>query len=204
MPTKQTPTRLTYLLGASVVVLISLDCTLATAAGRVQADAKVPGIHPRTRAANRQDPAARASVIGGEPAAPGTFPWMAFVVDISGNEGSACSGTVVAPNLVLTAGHCPVDTETGVTNEAADYRVVTGVVDWTNPERQVSHVSQVLAYPHMRIYGYYDDGWGDATLLVLSTPTTAPAIPLATRADANLLGGGTDALVAGWGDTEYQ
>ena len=128
---------------------------------------------------------------------------MAFVLNVRGERASACSGTVVAPNLVLTAGHCAVATETGVTNEAAGYRVVTGVVDWANPERLVSDVSRVLVYPHMRIYGYHDEGWGDAALLVLSTPTTAPAIPLASPADANLLRGGTHALVAGWGKTKY-
>ena len=46
-------------------------------------------------------------------------------------------------------------------------------------------------------------GWGDAALLVLSTPTTAPAIPLATSANAERLRAGTHALIAGWGETEY-
>lgn len=204
--TKQTPINSQpTCLRASFVILIGFACAIATAAGPVQADAKAPGsFHSRTGVTPQQEPAANASVLGGEPATQGTFPWMAFVLDIRGEGARACSGTVVAPNLVLTAGHCAVDMNTGVTKEAADYSVVTGVVDWANPEREVSDVSRVLVYPHMRIYGYYDEGWGDAALLMLSTPTTAPAVPLATSTDAKLSRGGTHALVAGWGSTKFQ
>ncbi len=38
---------------------------------------------------------------------------------------------------------------------------------------------------------------------MLSTPTTAPAIPLATSANAERLRAGTHALIAGWGEIEY-
>src|SRR5271167_668497 len=84
------------------------------------------------RALRRQR--AHAAVIGGQPAEPGTFPWMAYVLDFRGNEVGQCSGTVLAPNLVLTAGHCAEDIQTGVVNEASGYRVLTGNVDWAAPE----------------------------------------------------------------------
>lgn len=147
-------------------------------------------------------PSAHSSVVGGKVAEPGTFPWMAFVVDFKGEEGIACSGTVVAPNLVLTAAHCAVNLETGETNEAAGYRVVTGSVNWTSPERQISGVSRVLVYPRYSVRRS-SEGFGDAALLLLSTPTTAPAIPLATSADSQRLRTGTHALIAGWGETHY-
>jgi secreted trypsin-like serine protease len=206
MPREQTATGLIHPPGALFFVLIALAGAVAIPAARAQGHAQVHGAPPRARATarRRNDPSARASVIDGEPAPPGSFPWMAFVVDIRGEKAGQCGGVVLAPNLVLTAGHCAVNMETGVTNEAAGYRVVTGNVDWADPERQVSQVSRVLVYPHMRIYGYSDNGWGDAALLVLSTPTTAPAIPLATPADAKLLRGGTHALIAGWGETAYE
>lgn len=143
---------------------------------------------------------ARTSVVGGAIAEPGTFPWMAFV--LNQGIGFSCSGTVISSNIVLTAGHCAVNLETGVINRAAGYRVVTGALDWAQPERQVSRVSRVLVYPHFKIAGSLS-GWGDAALLVLSTPTKAPAIALATAADSQRLRLGTPAMIAGWGNTYY-
>jgi trypsin len=149
-------------------------------------------------------PSAQASVVGGQVAEPGTFPWMAFIIDFRGNEEAGlCSGTVLAPNLVLTAAHCAVDLETGVANEASGYRVVTGNVDWASPERQVSEVSQVVVFPHYKASATSPIVFGDAALLVLSTPTTAPAISLATPAQAKRVRTGTRATVAGWGQTSY-
>lgn len=139
-------------------------------------------------------PSAHVSVIGGQQADPGTFPWMAYVLDFRGSAVGQCSGTVVAPNLVLTAGHCAEDMETGVVNEAAGYRVATGNVDSAAPEaeRQTSDVTRVIVCScHDRRTAI-----GDVALLQLSTPTTAPAITLASR-PVN----GTGALLAGWGDT---
>jgi secreted trypsin-like serine protease len=137
---------------------------------------------------------AHAAIVGGESAQPGTFPWMAYVLDFKGNTVGQCSGTVVAPNLVLTAGHCAEDVASGVVNEASGYQVVTGNVDWAAPpaERQVSGVSRVI------VCGCFDRHTtiGDVALLQLSTPTTAPAITLAANPPA-----GTAALLAGWGET---
>jgi len=141
-------------------------------------------------------PSAHVAVIGGQPAEPGTFPWMAYVLDFHGNSIGQCSGTVVAPNLILTAGHCAENTQTGVVNEASGYRVITGNVDAAAPEseRQTSEVTRVIPCPcHDR-----HTAVGDVALLQLSTPTTAPAITLASIPHA-----GTAALLAGWGDTYY-
>ena len=153
-----------------------------------------PAAGARNGAPRRQR--AHAAVIGGQPAEPGTFPWMAYVLDFRGNEVGQCSGTVVAPDLVLTAGHCAEDMQTGVVNEASGYRVLTGNVDAAAPEseRQVSGVTRVIVCPcHDR-----HTAVGDVALLQLSTPTTAPAVTLASSPPA-----GTAALLAGWGDTRY-
>jgi hypothetical protein len=102
----------------------------------------------------------------------------------------------------LTAGHCAVDTETGEIRSPGGYTVVTGNVNWAASPRQVLGVSQVLVFPEYTIGGPLD-GWGDAALLVLSSPTSAPAISLATSANAERLQAGTPALIAGWGRTFY-
>jgi secreted trypsin-like serine protease len=142
----------------------------------------------------------RPLIVGGLPAAPGTFGMMAFVVyeDPATGDLSACSGTVVSPQLVLTAGHCALNDETGVDDQASGYAVVTGSLDWTSPSRQVSGVTRTIIDP---VYNPATDD-GDAALLVLSTPSTAPAVTLASDpGDVPLLQPGSTAQIAGWGLT---
>jgi hypothetical protein len=177
-------------MGARAVLACAvLVATIAAPSAAVGASRRAP------RALRRQR--AHVAVIGGQPAEPGTFPWMAYVLDFRGDEVGQCSGTVLAPNLVLTAGHCAEDMQTGVVNEASGYRVLTGNVDWAAPEteKQLSDVVRVIPCPcHDR-----QTAVGDVALLQLSTPTTAPAITLASSPP-----GGTGALLAGWGKTYSQ
>jgi secreted trypsin-like serine protease len=157
-----------------------------------------------TPAAEARMPAAQASVVGGQEATPGSFPFMAFVVDFLKDEGAIiCSGSVIAPRVVLTAAHCTFDEQKSTLNEASGYVVVTGVVNWTEPQRQLSGITQLIPYPKWAP-GTARDGFGDAALLVLETPTTAPPIALAKPSDARYLRLGTHARIAGWGDTYFE
>ncbi|MGN6373720.1 MAG: S1 family peptidase [Solirubrobacteraceae bacterium] len=141
-------------------------------------------------------------VFGGHTAEEESFPWMAYVVDFrEGGLVALCSGAVVAPRLVLTAGHCVEEVKTGQVDDAAGFRVVTGNVDWTSPERQILQVSQTAVYAKFDRHVANDD----AGLLVLSEPTSAPAIALAHRpADRSWLAPGTGALLIGWGQTSFE
>lgn len=149
-------------------------------------------------------PTARAAVIGGSTAQPGAFASVAEILDLRGNEVGECTGTVVAPTLVLTAGHCAVNMQTGKVNAASGYRVLTADAPGSS-ERQVATVSAVLVY----------EGFArrvdnrDAALLVLSAPTGAPAVKLAggggARAASRSAGppAGLTATIAGWGKTTW-
>lgn len=127
---------------------------------------------------------------------------MAYVVDF-GEDGmiALCSGAVVAPRLVLTAGHCVEDVKTGRVQEPTGFRVVIGNVDWTSSEREILHVSRTVVYGKFNRYSANND----AALLVLAEPTSAPAIALARRpADRSWLQPGTGALLIGWGRTQFE
>jgi len=146
-------------------------------------------------------------IVGGTPASPGTWPSLAFIENsLPGGGYYLCTGTIVAPNVVLTAGHCAVDESTMTVYPPQQYGVVTGSLDWTDAAtRQLRPVSRVVVYPgFLKIAGsngeLYADG--DAALLQLEIPTAAPAMPLASDpGDSGLYASGTAAAIAGWGLT---
>jgi secreted trypsin-like serine protease len=174
---------------SAVAGVLCLCCLL----GAATAHARPPRV---TRAPAGVAPA----IIGGVPAAAGTFGMMAFIIDnLADNEVEFCTGTVLSSNVVLTAGHCGENTSTGVVDDPSDFTVVTGDVDWSDgPARQVSDVSRIIVNPGFDPSTLHDD----ASLLVLSTPTTAPPVALATwPADAPDFSAGTGVTTAGWGET---
>lgn len=142
---------------------------------------------------------ARASIVGGNLVNAAEYPWVAFIqAETGGGEGFECSGTVVAPRIVLTAGHCVEDIESGRLTPASDYAVAIGVSSLSEvAPGQALQVSEAVVDPAFRPA----TARNDAGLLVLATPTSAPALPLATAADSSLLAAGTPLTVAGWGLT---
>lgn len=144
---------------------------------------------------------AHAAVIGGAPAQTGAFPSLAYIVDFQGKIAYQCTGTVIAPSLVLTAGHCAENLQTGAHYGASGYRVVVGAVEPLVPNLPVSTVLGTILYP--RLSRKSDDG--DAALLVLSTPTAAPPIALASASSAKrLAAAGEAATMVGWGRTSFE
>lgn len=140
---------------------------------------------------------ATASIVGGKAATSEEWPWTAFILatDAKG-EGFSCTGTVIAPTLVLTAGHCITDIVTGRKVPLNQYVVVTGAADVRDSGlRQLSKVQRTIPYPHFNRFKVH----GDAGLLVLATPTTMPAIALAGPSDGALLAANTPTWIAGWG-----
>jgi len=101
--------------------------------------------------------------------------------------------------VVLTAGHCVVDETTGIAYAPSGYQIITGTVDTSDPSAQLTGVSRTIVYPGFN--GSTMDG--DAGLLVLATPTSVPAVRLATPADTSLIEPGTGGIITGWGETQY-
>ncbi|MGC9219945.1 MAG: S1 family peptidase [Solirubrobacteraceae bacterium] len=135
-------------------------------------------------------------IVHGSNASLKTWPWMARVLINNPTGSNTCTGTVVAPNVVLTAGHCA--------SAAWRFEVITGTTS-TSVGGQTSAVSRVVRDPSYRVVAPNgaDLTDYDATLLQLKTPTTVPPVPLATAADRSLYAAGTPVWVSGWGWPSY-
>lgn len=142
---------------------------------------------------------ATASIVGGRAATIEEFPSLAYIQAREGKGGFACTGTVVAPRVVLTAAHCIEDLERGRFTPTGRYAVATGT---TNPAEVLGQ--NLFRVVETHLFPGFDPGTlrGDAGILVLDRPTAAPPIALAGPADAALYAGGAAVQLAGWGLTK--
>jgi secreted trypsin-like serine protease len=186
------------------LLIIAITIFSSTLAGHARAGTTrdlVHGASPNHHgvASKHPNPTATASVVGGESAVAGSFPFMAFVAsERSGGLEGDCSGTVVSSNLILTAAHCVTTDEGTVVLPPSAFTVVTGTIDWATAPREISAVSAVLPDPAYQAIGPLG-GWHDDALLELATPILAPPVRLTST---SFWTPGTEATIAGWGETE--
>ncbi len=126
-----------------------------------------------------------APVIGGAAAPPGKWPDAAAI--LWGGE-QACTGTLIAPTLVMTAGHC-------VDGGAPD-AVLLGATAKSRPEEgETINVLRAHSYPDAQ-------NTVDAAVLVLASPATMQPRTIASGwARADIRNGAAVALV-GFGTTD--
>jgi len=143
--------------------------------------------------------AAHASIVNGRGATVEEFPSLAYIEAHQGKTGFSCTGTVVAPRVILTAAHCVEDLERGGFTPAQQYAVATGTTTPSKALRQ--NVFRVL---ETHVYPGFDPGGlhGDAGVLILDRPTGAPVIAMAGSGDAALYEGGAPVQLTGWGVTK--
>src|SRR5439155_11604291 len=99
-------------------------------------------------------------VVGGHAAKLGEWPDVALVAAPE----ALCTGTLVAPDVVLTAGHCI---------ETHPFEVILGSVDFARPGGERIAVASAVAYPDWK-HSY------DVGVLVLAHASAAPPRAIAS------------------------
>jgi trypsin len=135
------------------------------------------------------------AVVGGGNASPGEYPAVAEITF----GPFLCTGTLVAPNWVLSAGHCSSVTGAAVATPASWppqlINVRIGGVTQNDGENRT--VSRVVMHPNYLLTSGYD-----ISLLQLSQSSTMAPTQVAGAGERSIWTAGTLATIVGWGATE--
>ena len=135
------------------------------------------------------------AVVGGHDASPGEYPSVAEITF----GPFLCTGTLVTPNWVLTAGHCS-NVTAGTVAAPISWpppliNVRIGGANQNDGERR--SVSQVVMHPDYLLTSGYD-----ISLLRLSQPSTMAPTQVAGAGERSLWTARTLETIVGWGVTE--
>jgi secreted trypsin-like serine protease len=142
--------------------------------------------------AAQEHKAARAAVVGGGTVPPGQYPWIVAM-------SRGCGGSLIAPDRVLTAGHCVEDLR------VETLRIYVGASTRRRGSLHYDGISvpavDVATHPGYRAL----TGGGpanDVAMLRLARPLDGIApVQLATAADVGLYAASSPVTVLGWGVT---
>jgi secreted trypsin-like serine protease len=151
-------------------------------------------------ASGSRGPTAGASIVGGQAAAQGAYPWMTAVVfagEPNAYKGLFCGGSLVAPRTVLTAAHCVLIAAAQRTVPANQLDVVVGAYNLKRGDGERIRVRKIIVQPQ-RLRNPRSNKF-DVALLRLSRPATAPTIPVAAPGQESLWAPGADVRVIGFG-----
>ncbi|KAG5276903.1 hypothetical protein AALO_G00111090 [Alosa alosa] len=135
----------------------------------------------------------RSSIVGGEDAAPGQWPWMVYLQSTNGMKSYTCGGSLINTRWVLTAAHCV---------NSKNYHlkpVVVGRLNLRDPIHWQYSVHRVLIHP-----GYHDNGdvlYNDIALVQLkkSVVTSKLVEPVALPTCQDFFNTSSECWVTGWG-----
>jgi trypsin len=135
------------------------------------------------------------AIVGGSNAGPTEFP---SVAEITFGQSFLCTGTLISPTYVLTAGHCGSITGDAVATPASWPAALIDVRIGSNKSGQGEQVpvAQAIVEPsYLATSGY------DITLLKLARPATEAPTKVAGSTEGSLWSAGTSEQIVGWGTT---
>ncbi|MFD9790271.1 S1 family peptidase [Streptomyces sp. NPDC059070] len=129
------------------------------------------------------------AVYGGSGSTTQAAPFMVVLENPDGSQW--CGGALIAPDKVLTAGHCVKNSP-----DPKGLLVIGGRTDLKSKAGQVRHVKSAKVAPKYN--------WSlehDAAVITLDKPLPYKTLRVATKKDAALYANGRTATVYGWGLT---
>jgi secreted trypsin-like serine protease len=139
------------------------------------------------------------AVVGGTPVPDGQ---LRYVANISIAGAGSCTGTLIAPDWVVTAGHCGsitgavLPTPIGMPSQAIDVKLASVRTDGTGAEDH--SVKQVVVDSDYLVTN--GDG-NDVTLLQLDRPSAVAPVHIAAVGERHIWDPGKKATIAGFGLT---
>jgi len=142
------------------------------------------------------------AVVGGTDVPAGQRGYVAYI-SIDGLF--ACTGTLVSPTFVVTAGHCSTTTAGTPLNVpigklGQEIEVTLGTVRRDDPMGEKPGVKRVIVHPE---YVFTNNGGSsaDVALLELTTPSVQTPVPIVGKGEEALFAPGVLAQIAGFGRT---
>ena len=159
--------------------------SIAFALAKVQADTPH---HIADRLSYEMQP----RIIGGDEMSPTRYP---FTVSLRMNGEHFCGGTLIAPDVILTAAHCTI----------IDFNAVTAVIGSYTIDGQTTMGEKIEKIPVQRVYAHpeYNSMTNnyDIALVFLKESATSNVKYARLNSDIQVPNAGETLTALGWGDT---
>jgi len=133
-------------------------------------------------------------IVGGTEAVPGSWPFMAAILEQSGNPTSQyCGGSLIAPTWVVSAAHC--FKENGSVTPASQVRIGLGLHRLSAGGGSIHTVKRIIVHPQ------YNESTSDYDMALIELNSAASQTPIVVQTGASDLSGVT-ATAIGWGLTD--